>query len=522
MMRRPSMNTESVRSLELGLQDEQIKEFDRKLAAENDDIEFNLWHEMQLLFQIAAPAMVVQVSVLFIFPQTASAVGLSLGTEALAGFSLGSLVGNLTVVSIMTGVLKAADVLMPRAWGAQKYEEMGILAVRGIIICSFFLAIPIIPLCTSMEKIFVSIGQDGHASFLAAQWIRVFLIGVPSSLLFRVAQSFLNSQNQVYPMVFASVIASYVVHPFFLRMLIPTMGENGSALAISLTQWVMVGLLFLYLRFRPVEKPETWPKFSRAVLSEALSPQPMLDFISLSLGGVLALSEWWLWETVCFIVGTFGVVPLVVHSIAYNLVPLLFMPTLGMNIGLTVRIGHIIAYDIAKAKLLAAWCMFFTVMFGAILSATLYIFQVEIAMIFTDDMEVVAGCKEIWAKLCFHVFILHAFGINSAILQVLGLQWRMAVIIFCFLWFVTLPAILYFAVYRGGGLDVVWTILPVFYTAMQVPLALSYVTADWECIGKEIHARAHGELSPKGPIKGDESMRLLPSKANVTAVDTEA
>jgi len=133
------MNTESVRSLELGLQDEQIKEFDRKLAAENDDIEFNLWHEMQLLFQIAAPAMVVQVSVLFIFPQTASAVGLSLGTEALAGFSLGSLVGNLTVVSIMTGVLKAADVLMPRAWGAQKYEEMGILAVRGIIICSFFL-----------------------------------------------------------------------------------------------------------------------------------------------------------------------------------------------------------------------------------------------------------------------------------------------------------------------------------------------------------------------------------------------
>jgi len=231
----------------------------------------------------------------------------------------------------------------------------------------------------------------------------------------------------------------------------------------------------------------------------------------LSLGGVVSLSEWWLWETVCFIVGTFGVVPLVVHSIAYNLVPLLFMPTLGIQIGLTVRMGHIIAYDIVKAKLLATWCMIFTVAFGAVLSTTLYIYRVEIATMFTDDMEVVDGCKEIWGKLSYYIFILHIFGINSAILRVLGLQWRMAMIIFSWLWFVVLPAIIYFAVHRGGGLDAVWTILPIFYTVMQVLLALSYLTADWEAIGKEIHTRTHGEESPKTPTRGDEKEPLLSS-----------
>jgi len=102
-------------------------------------------------------------------------------------------------------------------------------------------------------------------------------------------------------MVFASVIASYVVHPILLKILVPTMGENGSALAISLTQWVMIGLLFAYLRFHPVEKPETWPRFSRASLSDALSPQPMLDFVSLSLGGVLSLSTWWLQPLASFL-----------------------------------------------------------------------------------------------------------------------------------------------------------------------------------------------------------------------------
>ena len=214
-------------------------------------------------------------------------------------------------------------------------------------------------------------------------------------------------------------------------------------------------------------------------------------------------------KRICFIVGTFGIVPLVVHSIAYNLVPLLFMPTLGMSIGLTVRMGHVIAYDIVKAKLLASWCMFFTVVFGAILSTVLYIFRIEIAMLFTDDMEVVEGCKSIWGKLSCYVFVLHIFGINAAILRVLGLQWRMAMIIFGFLWFVTLPAIIYFAVHRGGGLDAIWTILPIFYTVMQVFLALSYLTADWESIGKDIHDRAHGEQSQKVSINDDETKRLL-------------
>ena len=55
--------------------------------------------------------LVVQFSVLWIFPLTASVVGRTLGTEALAGFSLGSLVGNLTCLSIMTGALTAADIV---------------------------------------------------------------------------------------------------------------------------------------------------------------------------------------------------------------------------------------------------------------------------------------------------------------------------------------------------------------------------------------------------------------------------
>jgi multidrug resistance protein, MATE family len=512
-MKRLSYNIDTVpecalvESLEFGIEDEQIHSFDK--AASTDSGGFHLWSEMMLLLQIAAPSVVVQFSILFIFPRTASVVGRTLGTNELAAFSLGSLTGNLTIQSITTGALTAADTLMPRAFAAGKFSDMGILAIRGFIVCCVLLLIPVVPLCTSMEWVFDKLGQDKVASAMAAQWIRAYLFGVLPLLVFRVIQSFLNAQHQVWPMVFSSVLASYIVHPIFLKYLVPAMGETGSALAISLTQWVMAGSLLLFLRFRPVYKHETWVGLSKQSLLEALSPKPMTSFMNLSLGGVLSLSEWWFWETCCFIVGSFGVVPLVVHTIAYNLVPLLFMPTLGISIGLTVRMGHLIAYDARKAKFLAAWCMLFTTLFGAGLMLCLYQYGVPIVMLFTDDEVVIQGCQHIWPNLCYFIFVLQIFGINAAILRALGKQWDVAAIMFGCLWFAALPSIVYFAMYRQGGLEVVWIVLPISYTIMQFFMAGSYICADWYRIGKEVHDRTHGEGSHKIFASKEESGKLL-------------
>jgi MATE family multidrug resistance protein len=251
---------------------------------------FVLWHETKLLFNIALPAVAVQLSVLFIFPHTASVVGRTMGTDALAGFSLGSLVGNLTCLSVMVGCLTAADTLMPRAYGTGHYDELGRLAIRGFIMCGLLLLAPIIPLCTIMEWVFDQLGQDEHASHLASEWIRVYLIGVPAMLLFRVIQSFLNAQHQVWPLVYASMTACFIVHPIFLRLFIPAFGFVGSSLAIAMTQYVMAFLLLVYLKINPVHKAESWPGLSKDYIMEAISPRPMARFFSLSLGGVLSLS----------------------------------------------------------------------------------------------------------------------------------------------------------------------------------------------------------------------------------------
>ena len=99
----------------------------------------------------------------------------------------------------------------------------------------------------------------------------------------------------------------------------------------------------LWIGLRLPHKPETWSGLSLDFCKNELRTGPLLKFLILSVGGVSTMIEWWFFfESVCFIAGSFGVVSLAVHSIPFNLMPLVFMVPLAIMIGLTVRMGHLI------------------------------------------------------------------------------------------------------------------------------------------------------------------------------------
>ena len=263
----------------------------------------------------------------------------------LGGFSLGAMVGNLTCLSIMEGSLTAADTLMPRAFGARRYEELGRLAVRAALVGGFLLSIPVIPLCGFSGWILRTLGQDEEASALAQSWIRMYFIGAPANLVFRVLMRFLLSQNKPWPLVIASLVPALFLQPFLLEYFVPLMGVEGSAAAIAITQWVTLLILVVIIWIKPVHKQETWPGLSWQFLKESCALDETLRFLRLSVGGILSMNEWWYFEIMvcwthesrgcivcalskqclffltskCFIAGSFGVESLDAHTIAYNL-----------------------------------------------------------------------------------------------------------------------------------------------------------------------------------------------------------
>lgn len=453
----------------------------------------------------------MQFNLYVIFPISASTVGRLLGSEDLAAFSLGSLVGSLTCLSVIVGVLSAADTLMPRAYGSGHYDEIGRLAIRSVVACGAIISPLLIILSQSywIERLLQSLGQDPAASSKAATWIQVYLFGLPANLLFRTIQRFCAAQHRPWSPVSASVFPSLVMFRFLVRRCVHSFGVTGSAIAIVTCQWMMCFMLLIHLRLSrgTAYEPASWPGLSVQFVKESLEIKPLLQFLHLSIGGVAALSEWWFWECMCFVAGTFGVVQLCAHTIAYNIIPLSFMLPLGISIGLSVRMGAVIAHDPMRAKRMAAWTMVGTASVGASIALLLYVYRVAVIGLFTNQPEVFEECFVIWGRVCYYIAVLYVFGINGAILRALGMQWTMAGALGMVLWVATLPTVLWVSVYNGGGLTSQWTLLPVFYTILQLVLAYNYITFDWERRSEEIRKTASRQQSSLG--NGEEQMSLL-------------
>lgn len=309
--------------------------------------------------------------------------------------------------------------------------------------------------------------------------------------------------------MYATTLVSLVIFPILIRVLVARLGLVGSAVAVSITQWLMVLFLLAYLRLRPVYKRETWPGLSWCFIREAVQWEKMMEFVNLSLGGVLGLSEWWFWETMCFIAGSFGTVALCAHTIAYNLIPLASMIPLGLSIGTVVRIGQELPTNPQKAKRIAGWSLTLIFIMGCVIAILSFFYQDFVVGLFSNDPAVSAACRQIWPFVCLHIILEYVFYLQAAIMRALAMQWRLAVCISSCLWGILLPVVLWLAVANGGGLKTLWVLCPVGYTAMNTVLRFSYAYIDWNEKSFEAQRKLQHCSTKSGTKRATEESSLL-------------
>ncbi len=444
--------------------------------------------------------------------------------DDMAAFSLASLSANLTCISILIGTLSASETLQPRAFSMKQYETVGILAWRGLMMCMVTLFVPVCVLMSSssssnnnnnnmMMSIYHILGQNDTVSHLSVEWIHMYIWSVPCMLLFRTLQRFLASQNIVFPCVVGAAISSMIIHPWLLKDCMNRYDFRGSALAIVGTQALQLIITVMYVWYNKsyVEGTLVWifdkshsssssssnnsssnsPSNDHKVIwKKVLDRKELWTYASLSFGGIFALSEWWYWESICFVAGRMGVIPLCVHSITYQIIPLIYMLPLGMSIGLSVRMGQLLPHNVEKAKTLAVYTMIVVIFLSLIVTFVMYYYQRWIISLFTSDEVIIEGCIRIWPKVCMYILGLYIFCINSGILRALGLQWRMGLTITIILWCFSLPFILYVCIHPtiDDGMDSLVTMWDIFfwsYIVLDIGLILCYTTADWNEIGRK-------------------------------------
>lgn len=446
------------------------------------------WSEARLLVNLAVPTVVVQLGAVIPPVLTASYIGRHLGSVYyLDGFTLASLTGNLLTLSLLQGLYSASDTLSPQAFGVGNFREVGLLAIRGFA-WSLILLVPInLILVRYLESLLIWVGQDLITAGLAAQWYRIYAIALPFYALFNVTWKFLSAQEIMAPLVFVMLLSGGIILPLALETLVPWIGFTGSAMAVVLYYTSQVGMLLFYLAWKQPHHASSWPGLH--AWREALAWKPFLAYMKLGSGGMLAASEWWYWEVLSLMIGTFGVLPLSVHTVATQVLTVSFMFPLGIGIALSIRVGATLPRSVTRAKQLVLGCYVVGSTFFAIMAGVLYLGREGIFRIFTNDERVLEGCERIWWKVVVYFFNLSIFGLNMGLASGLGMQWTLGIVNTFFLWVVGLPAVYVFAVVCGGGLDTAWAWVYPPYIFMNAGLLFAFFSADWYVVAKAIRKR---------------------------------
>ena len=271
-------------------------------------------HEARLVVRLALPTVFINVTTMIPSVLMCSYIGRFEGEVALSGMMLGFSVLNVAFVAVITGLLSAVDTLCPQAFGATNYPEVGAVTLRGLIICLTYSIIPLYLTVTDMKGLLSNtLGLNEGATEYAVSFARIWLPTLPFYIAFVLIWKFLSAQETIYPLVYAGIIASFIILPSCIQIFGSAMGFDGVILAYDVFQVteVLMALFFIY-QFQAFV-PATWS--SVEPLSEkfkrALDKKRLLYFCKLALGGVVATTEWWFWEvlvSLTFFAKTFFIV----------------------------------------------------------------------------------------------------------------------------------------------------------------------------------------------------------------------
>ncbi|KAL6007399.1 hypothetical protein ACLOJK_032896 [Asimina triloba] len=195
------------------------------------------------------------------------------------------------------GMASALDTLCGQAYGAKQRHMLGIhmqTAMLVILLASILLGF----IWVNTRQILMAVGQDPEISTEAGEYARWMTPCLFAYGLLQCQVKFLQTQNIVFPMMVSSgMTALFHLLVCWILVFKSGLGSKGAALANSISYWVNVLLLALYIKFSPACK-KTWTGFSKEAWHD------ILNFVRLAIpSAVMVCLEFWAFELLVLLSG---------------------------------------------------------------------------------------------------------------------------------------------------------------------------------------------------------------------------
>ncbi|GJM95758.1 hypothetical protein PR202_ga12536 [Eleusine coracana subsp. coracana] len=291
--------------------------------------------ELRLLVALAAPAVAVYMINYAMSLSTRIFCG-QLGTLELAAASLGNVGIQVFAYGLMLGMGSAVETLCGQAFGAHKYEMLGIYMQRSFVLLTAA-GVPLAIIYVFSKRILLLLGEPERIA--SAAW--VFVVGMIPQIFAYAAnfpiQKFLQAQSIVAPSAYISA-ATLAVHLVLSWVAVYRLrlGLLGASLILSLSWWIIVAAQFVYI-ITSAWCRRTWTGFS----CRAFSGLPEFFKLSAASAVMLCLETWYTQITV-LIAGLLKDPEIALDSLAVcmSISGWVFMVSVGFNAAASVRVSN--------------------------------------------------------------------------------------------------------------------------------------------------------------------------------------
>ncbi|XP_057817760.1 protein DETOXIFICATION 40 isoform X3 [Cryptomeria japonica] len=291
--------------------------------------------ECKKLWPLAAPTVIVYMINYTMSMNTRILCG-HLGSLQLAGCSLGNTGIQTFAYGLMLGMGSAVETLCGQAYGAKKYEMLGIYLQRSTVLL-MATAIPLTVIYIFSKPLLLLLGESEKISAAAA----IFVYGLIPQIYAYAAnfpiQKFMQAQSIVAPSAYISFCTIFV-HVFLSWLVIYKLGWGifGAAFILSVSWWIVVIAQYVYIMKSPRCK-KTWTGFSLQAFTGLSS------FVKLSVASAVMLClETWYFQILVLIAGLLKDAEIALDSLAIcmSILGWVYMVSVGFNAAASVRVGN--------------------------------------------------------------------------------------------------------------------------------------------------------------------------------------
>ncbi|KAL2476360.1 MATE efflux family protein ALF5 [Abeliophyllum distichum] len=248
----------------------------------------------QILF--ALPMILTNVAYYFI-PLVSVMFAGHLGELELAGSNLANSWAAVSGFALMVGLSGALETLCGQGYGAKQYRMLGVYLQASCIITLIF-SIAVSVLWWYSDYILTLLHQDPQISKAAGLYLKYLIPGLLAYGMLQNILRFLQTQSVVMPLVVCSLL------PLFLHIGIAyalvhwtTLGFKGAPLAASISLWISVIMLGLYVLCAK-KFEDTWKGFGSESFSHIFSNLK----IAIPSAAMVCL-EYWAFEILVLLAG---------------------------------------------------------------------------------------------------------------------------------------------------------------------------------------------------------------------------